>query len=339
MRDASNPFDLRDDLFKKTFRLNKDLAQYVYNQIIEDLDITDNNVAVPPLLKFFATLHFYATGSYQYSLGQNFNISFSQPVASRAIQAVTNAIEARLGPIWIKFPITLAENMEIQRRFMEATGFPGVLGAIDCTHVAMLPPHEEEHNYLNRKNFHSKNIQMICDYDLKILNVNAQYPGATHDSFIWSQSAVKQHLEAAYNEGMWLIGDSGYPLQPWLMTPFHNPPQNTPEFRYNAAHIRARNCIERCNGVLKSRFRCLLKERVLRYSPERVGRIVNSCAVLHNICIAANLDLDVEEVVEDEVNNEVYENNLQENIFRQGQATRGHLVNSYFRNMNKLFIF
>nr|CAI5828336.1 unnamed protein product [Callosobruchus analis] len=225
--------------------------------------------------------------------------------------------------------------MEIQRRFMEATGFPGVLGAIDCTHVAMLPPHEEEHNYLNRKNFHSKNIQMICDYDLKILNVNAQYPGATHDSFIWSQSAVKQHLEAAYNEGdrnMWLIGDSGYPLQPWLITPFHNPPQNTPEFRYNAAHIRARNCIERCNGVLKSRFRCLLKERVLRYSPERVGRIVSSCAVLHNICIAANLDLDVEEVVEDEVNNEVYENNLQENIFRQGQATRGHLVNSYFRN-------
>nr|CAI5828342.1 unnamed protein product [Callosobruchus analis] len=286
MRDASNPFDLRDDLFKKTFRLNKDLAQYVYNQIIEDLDITDNNVAVPPLLKCFATLHFYATGSYQYSLGQNFNISFSQPVASRAIQAVTNAIEARLGPIWIKFPITLAENM-------------------------------------------------ICDYDLKILNVNAQYPGATHDSFIWSQSAVKQHLEAAYNEGdrnMWLIGDSGYPLQPWLITPFHNPPQNTPEFRYNAAHIRARNCIERCNGVLKSRFRCLLKERVLRYSPERVGRIVSSCAVLHNICIAANLDLDVEEVVEDEVNNEVYENNLQENIFRQGQATRGHLVNSYFRN-------
>nr|CAI5860132.1 unnamed protein product [Callosobruchus analis] len=97
--------------------------------------------------------------------------------------------------------------MEIQRRFMEATGFPGVLGAIDCTHVAMLPPHEEEHNYLNRKIFIPRTYRcyillQICDYDLKILNVNAQYPGATHDSFIWSQSAVKQHLEAAYNEGM-----------------------------------------------------------------------------------------------------------------------------------------
>lgn len=161
MREESNPFDLRDSLFKKTFRLNKDLAQYVYNSILEDLDVTDNNVAVPPLLKFFATLHFYATGSYQHSLGQNYNISFSQPVASRAIEAVSNAIETRLGPRWIKFPMTVAEKLEVKGRFMEATGFPGVVGAIDCTHVAILPPHEEEHNYLNRKNFHSKNIQLV----------------------------------------------------------------------------------------------------------------------------------------------------------------------------------
>lgn len=127
-----------------------------------------------------------------------------------------------------------------------------------------------------------------------------------------------------------MIGDSGYPLQPWLMTPFHNPAQNSPESRFNDAHIRTRNCIERCNGVLKSRFRCLLKERVLRYSPERVGKIVNSCAILHNMCVAANLELD-EEVIEDDVNDDVYQNGLQD-IFRQGQAVRRHLVNTYFRH-------
>lgn len=164
MREESSPFDLRDDIFRKTFRLNKDLAQYVYNSIAEDIDVIDNIVAVPSLLKFFATLHFYATGSYQHSLGQNYNISFSQPVASRAIQAVTNAIEERLGPTWVKFPVTMAEKTEVKARFMGATGFPGVLGAIDCTHVAMLAPHEEEHNYLNRKNFHSKNVQLVSDY-------------------------------------------------------------------------------------------------------------------------------------------------------------------------------
>lgn len=161
MREESSPFDLREDIFTRTFRLNHDLAQYVYNFIAEDIDVTDNAVAVPPLLKFFATLHFYATGSYQYALGQNYNISFSQPVASRAIHAVTNAIEERLGHIWVKFPVTEAEKTEVKGRFMEATGFPGVLGAIDCTHVAMLAPHDEEHNYLNRKHFHSKNVQLV----------------------------------------------------------------------------------------------------------------------------------------------------------------------------------
>lgn len=115
------------------------------------------------------------------------------------------------------------------------------------------------------------------------------------------------------------------------MTPFHNPQQNTPESRYNDAHIQARNCIERCNGVLKSRFRCLLKERVLRYSPERVGRLVNACAILHNICIAANLELDDDIIVEEEVNN-VFQNDVQENFFRQGQAVRRHIANTYFRN-------
>lgn len=131
----------------------------------------------------------------------------------------------------------------------------------------------------------------------------------------------------------WLIGDSGYPLQPWLLTPFHNPAPNTRESRFNNAHIQARNCIERCNGVLKSRFRCLLKERVLRYSPVKVGKIVNSCAILHNICIAANLDLDIDEINEDEqVNDEVYQNNPQENVFRHGQAVRAQLANIYFRN-------
>lgn len=130
----------------------------------------------------------------------------------------------------------------------------------------------------------------------------------------------------------WLIGDSGYPLQPWLMTLFNNPQPNTPESRYNDSHLQTRNCIERCNGVLKSRFRCLLRERVLRYSPEKVGKLVNACAILHNICIAANLELIDEMIIEEEVNNEVFQNDNQGNVFRQGEAVRRHIVNTYFRN-------
>ncbi|KAJ8914912.1 hypothetical protein NQ315_016066 [Exocentrus adspersus] len=59
----------------------------------------------------------------------------------------------------------------------------------------------------------------------------------------------------------WLIGDSGYPLQPFLLTPIQNAPEGSPESRFNHAHIRARNCVERCIGLLKMRFTCLLRER------------------------------------------------------------------------------
>lgn len=51
------------------------------------------------------------------------------------------------------------------------------------------------------------------------------------------------------------IGDSGYPLRPWLLTPFLNAEPNTPEYRFNKTFCHARSCIERCNGVLKMRFR------------------------------------------------------------------------------------
>lgn len=37
-------------------------------------------------------------------------------------------------------------------RFFEKTGFPGVIGAIDGTHVAIFPPKiEREHLFINRK--------------------------------------------------------------------------------------------------------------------------------------------------------------------------------------------
>lgn len=88
----------------------------------------------------------------------------------------------------------------------------------------------------------------------------------------------------------WLLGDSGYPQQPWLMTPVFNAEEGTPEFFYNERHMSARNCVERCNGVLKGRFRCLLTERKLRYKPNRVNNIIVSCVVLHNICIAGRLE-------------------------------------------------
>ncbi|XP_046402920.1 putative nuclease HARBI1 [Ischnura elegans] len=220
-------------------------------------------------------LHFFAGGSYQRRVGQKYLHPMCQTEVCKSIRVVSDIINLHLMAAWVRYPQTQREKFAIKARFMEKIRFPGVIGAIDGTHIAIVPPeNNREHIYFNRKHFHSKNVQVVCDYDLKIIAVNAQHGGRAHDSHIWRASRLRQHLQECHQQGdksSWLIGDSAYPLEPWLMTPFIGPHEGTPEARYNARFTRARACVERCFGVWKGWFRCLRRDRALHYSPERAG--------------------------------------------------------------------
>ena len=76
------------------------------------------------------------------------------------------------------------------------------------------------------------------------LDVVARWPGSTHDSFILRHSEIHQRFEAGEFGDSVLLGDSGYPLKKWSLTPFADP--TTPsEARYNVAHKLTRVKIER----------------------------------------------------------------------------------------------
>uniref|UniRef100_A0A1B0DIL0 Uncharacterized protein n=1 Tax=Phlebotomus papatasi TaxID=29031 RepID=A0A1B0DIL0_PHLPP len=100
----------------------------------------------------------------------------------------------------------------------------------------------------------------------------------------------------------WLLGDSGYGLLPWLITPVPNP-QNVAEERFNTAHKACRSTVERCNGVLKSRFRSISRQRILIYDPVKAGKIVNACCTLHNVMILKGYPLPTEQEIEAEMDN------------------------------------
>ncbi|XP_062581489.1 putative nuclease HARBI1 [Saccostrea cucullata] len=159
------------------------------------------------------------------------------------------------------------------------------ISAIDGTHVGIKSPSFEEHVFVNRKNYHSINTMAVCDAKLKFINIVAKWPGSSHDSFVWNNSTLCQLFENKNIPRGWLLGDSGYPLRSFLLTPVMNP--STPkENAYNTAHIKTRNVIERCFGVWKMRFRCMdTSGGTLQFSPKRTCNIIVATAVLHNICV------------------------------------------------------
>lgn len=342
LRDNSNPFHMREIDFQKVFRLSRDGVHHLVEVLGPHLVSGERSNALSVELKIFSALAFFASGCYQKSIAQHFNLAVEQSRLSRIIAEVTDSMVTNLLGHYIKFPESPAELQAVKAGFYEKYNFPGVIGAIDCSHVAIIAPktndpHRPGIAYYNRKGFYSLNVQVICDAHMKILNCNARFPGSTHDSAIWGLSVVKRHLEEKYfaNElySSWLIGDSGYPLQPWLITPIENADPDSPEGRYTARHILARNVIERCFGVLKQRFRCLLKHRVLHYSPQRAAKIVLSCAILHNIAIQQNL-LPLEVANEDNEIDIVQDNQVNPNYLHEGRRIQREIINTYFNDQH-----
>jgi len=68
-------------------------------------------------------------------------------------------------------------------------------------------------------------------------------------------------------------------------------PMDSPQANYNKCHKKTRCTVERCIGVLKQRWRCLLKDRTLHYRPAKSSKIIITCAILHNIARKYNIEL------------------------------------------------
>lgn len=288
LRDMSgDPFLLCETEFRKMFRLSRAAARSLLDEI------TDGNPAlvngrwshgIPFHLRFLATLHFLGQGSYQKPTGDHHLFCQSQPSISRSINLVLKEL-LKLTAKYVCFPQTPMEVSSAKQQFMANFRMPGIVCAVDGTHISIIRPPDSEDGYIyyNRKHYYSLNVLAACDANMAFVYADAQYPGSVHDSAIWQMSKLKRLVND--DGSTFLLGDSGFPSTRCMLTPVRNPEEGSAEQRYNVAHIRARNVIERAFGVLKTRFRCLSKHRVLHYDPSTAGKMVYACMVLHNICI------------------------------------------------------
>ncbi|XP_044172238.1 putative nuclease HARBI1 [Acropora millepora] len=227
------------------------------------------------------TLRFLASGSFLEVIGDTF-LSYDKSTVSRVLRGVPLALASKVND-FVKFPTTPNERDKIKHGLFRVGGFPSAIGCIDGTHVRIKAPSQNEPDFINRKGFHSVNVQAICNHKGSFTNVVARWPGSTHDSHMFRTSAVCRLLEGQCGlEFGVLLGDSGYACTPFLMTPSPQPRTRSEE-QFNRAHKTTPCIIERSFGLLKRRFHVLHSE--IRMAPDRVCTIIVACIVLHNIAI------------------------------------------------------
>ncbi|XP_069134276.1 putative nuclease HARBI1 [Argopecten irradians] len=148
-------------------------------------------MALTAKIQLLVALRFFASGSFYRVVGDTFGVSVA--TVSRCVSNVSIAL-CRIAHRFITVPVGNAAS-ETKRGFFDIAGFPNVIGAVDGTFIRIIAPKTNENDFVNRKGFHSLNVQMMCDHRLRITNCYADWPGSAHDQRIFKNSHLGRNLE------------------------------------------------------------------------------------------------------------------------------------------------
>ena len=226
--------DMTDEELVKRYRLDREGIIFVTNLVRETLARpTTRNKALTPEMKVIVTLRYLASGKMQLCSGDDLGIS--QQTVSRVITETIYALFSNdILRQFIKFPVTPQEIHQKKQDIYEIARFPDVIGAIDGTHIRITAPSEFEADYVNRKRYHSINVQVVFDATYKVIDIVSRWPGSVHDARILSESVLCREVfeGGIVPAGCHLLGDSGYPSKAWLLTPYLHPLPG-PQSEYN----------------------------------------------------------------------------------------------------------
>ena len=141
LRDRFNRFEeYHNKDFRLRFRLREDSVIDLVKILENDLQHqTRRGLSLTPMQQVLIALRFYSTGTFQRAIGDLFGVSTF--AACTTIHKVSKAI-AKQRAQFLSFPENLADT---KRKFYDVAHFPGVIGAIDCTHIRIMSKQRKCH--------------------------------------------------------------------------------------------------------------------------------------------------------------------------------------------------
>lgn len=104
------------------------------------------------------------------------------------------------------------------------------IGCVDGSHIEINTPTESSHSYFNRKKFPSLILQGICNHENRFIDVLVGFPGSAHDARVLREGPFFEAAASKCSNG-YILGDSAYPLLPWLMTPYKDTQRSFPSWK------------------------------------------------------------------------------------------------------------
>ncbi|KAK3916274.1 Protein ANTAGONIST OF LIKE HETEROCHROMATIN PROTEIN 1 [Frankliniella fusca] len=180
------------------------------------------------------------------------------------------------------------ERDRIKNVFLRVSGFPNIVGCIDCTHVFVTKPVRNAAQYKNRYLSYSLNVQAVVDNNLQVRDLHVGEPGSVNDKGVFRRSALCRDIVLRENDRLLfeehLVGDGGYVLTDFMMIPFANNGHLTQEqLLFNRALSQCRVRVENGFGLAKGKWR-RMKMIHVRNEEIAVDHITASF-MLHNFII------------------------------------------------------
>ncbi|KAF3964725.1 hypothetical protein CMV_011019 [Castanea mollissima] len=310
--DECNSPDFPEEEFKKAFRMGRATFDSIceeLNSVIAKEDTTLRN-AIPVKQRVAVCLWRLATGDPLRLVSKRFGLGIS--TCHKLVLEVCSAIRTVLMPKYLQWPDDNAVR-KIKEEFESISGIPNVVGSMYTTHIPIIAPKvsvaayfNRRHTERNQKTSYSITVQGVVDPKGVFSDVCIGWPGSMPDDQVLEKSALYHRANGGLLKGVWIVGNSGYPLLDWVLVPYTHSNLTWPQNAFNEKIGEIQKVAKDAFARLKGRWCCLQKRTEVKLQDLPV--VLGACCVLHNICELRNEEMDPEyrfELVDDEMVPEV----------------------------------